>query len=315
VILDEEQVHDLCRIRDAGVVAGAALDDNDQARHLVHDANATELVQLVQAGVDARHALVENGVGLVRFIITQTSFAGDRADVFQEGMLAVVKAVDSYNPDRGTFATFMWPHIRGAVLKSMATDAGRLHLTAPQARDRVAVLRELNLRQTTGPSDAGTDLATALNISQARVDRALAFRPHSRLPDPLHGGEDVADRAPVEESPTVPIERFVGMLPTRERNLMQLIYGFSGPPHTSAQIAATMGCSLRTVDRLRHEAQQHLRELLDHFGDAPDTTQSRSNTQRLSAASGLARSGPHATGFGRSTSVRPANPAHRSPPI
>ena len=113
----------------------------------------------------------------------------------------------------------------------------------------------------------------------------------------------------------MPIERFVGMLPTRERNLMQLIYGFSGPPHTSAQIAATMGCSLRTVDRLRHEAQQHLRELLDHFGDAPDTTQSRSNTQRLSAASGLARSGPHATGFGRSTSVRPANPAHRSPPI
>lgn len=315
MILDEGQVHDLCRIRDAGLVASAALDDNDQARHLVHDANATELVQLVQAGVDARHALVENGVGLVRFIITQTGFAGDRADVFQEGMLAVVKAVDSYDPDRGAFATFMWPHIRGAVLKSMATDAGRLHLTAAQARDRVAVLRELNLRQTVGPSDASTDLATALNISQARVDRALAFRPHAPLPDPLHGGEDIADRAPIEEPSTAPIERFVGMLPTRERNLMQLMYGFSGPPHTSAQISKAMGCSLRTVDRLRRDAQQHLRELLDHFGDAPDTTQSRFYTQRLHAPSGLTRSGAQVTGVGRRSSVDPADPAHRPPPI
>lgn len=314
MILDEAQVHDLCRIRDAGVVAGAALDDNDQARHLIDDANATELVKLVQAGVDARHALVENGVGLVRFIITQTGFAGDRADVFQEGMLAVVKAVDSYDPDRGAFATFMWPHIRGAVLKSMATDAGRLHLTPAQARDRVAVLRELNIRQTTGPSVAGTDLATTLNISQARVDRALAFRPHAPLPDPLHGGEDIADRSPVEEPPTAPIERFVGMLPTRERELMQLMYGFSGPPHTSAQIAETIGCSLRTVDRLRHEAQQHLRELLDHFGDAPDTTQSRFYTQSLHPRSGLTRSGPHITGFGRRRPAGPSDPVHRPPP-
>jgi len=81
----------------------------------------------------------------------------------------------------------------------------------------------------------------------------------------------------------VPIERFVGMLPTRERDLMQLMYGFSGPPHTSAQIAEAMGCSLRTVDRLRHEARQHLRELFDHFGDTPDTAQSRSHSQRVSA--------------------------------
>ena len=207
----------------------------------------------------------------------------------------------------------MFSHVAPHPRRGPQVDAGRLHLTAAQARDRVSVLRELNLRQTRGPSATGTDLATTLNMSQARVDRALAFRPHAPLPDPLHGGEDIADRAPGEQSPTVPIERFVGMLPTRERDLMQLMYGFSGPPHTSAQIAEAMGCSLRTVDRFRHEAQQHLRELLDHFGDAPDTTQSRSNTQRLSAASGLARSGPHATGFGRSTSVRPAGAAHRSP--
>jgi DNA-directed RNA polymerase specialized sigma subunit len=318
VILDHDQVRDLCGIRDAGIVAAAAIRESKQARALVGDANALELAQLVEAGAAARHLLIENGVGLVRFIIGQMRFPADWADVFQEGMLAVVKAVDSFDPDRGSFSGFMWPHIRGAVLKAMSTDSGRLHLTAGQARDRVLVLSELSHRQAVRSSATSADLAAALNISQARVDRALAFRPHTPLPDPLQGGVDLADGGPRASDPAaVPIDRFVGMLPAKERDLMQMMYGFSGAPRTSSQIAEAMGCSTRTVDRLRNEAHQHLRELLDHFGDSRGPAQSRAKVDGSDSTCGLDR--PTRTGRGglrrSSPAVLPADSANRSRPI
>ena len=317
MILDDDQVRDLCRIRDAGIVA-AALSESTQARALVGDANASELSQLVEAGVGARHLLIENGVGLVRFIIGQMRFPADWADVFQEGMLAVVKAVDSFDPDRGSFSGFMWPHIRGAVLKAMSTDSGRLHLTAGQARDRVLVMSELDHRQAVGSSATRADLAAALNISEARVDRALAFRPHAPLPDPLQGGVDLADGELRAGDPAaVPIDRFVGMLPARERDLMQMMYGFSGAPRTSSQIAEEMGCSTRTVDRLRNEAHQHLRELLDHFGDSRGPAQSRAKADGFDSTSGPDR--PNRTGrrgtHRPSPAILAADSANRSRPI
>ena len=268
MILDADQIRELCRVRDAGTIADAALRGSDHARAVTADANPRELGQLAEAGAQARHQLVDNGVGLVRFIIAQTHYHADWADVFQEGMLAVVKAVDSYDPDRGSFSTFMWAHIRGAVLTAMATDSMRLHLSPGQARDRARVLTELSHRQAFGLPATSTDLAAALNISEVRVTNAMAYRPHAPLADPLQGGRDVADRGPGMSGDSVPVERFVAMLPPKERNLLNLLYGFNGQaPRTIPQIAASLGCSTSTAHRLRDQSHQHLHELLDHFGE------------------------------------------------
>jgi len=200
----------------------------------------------------------------------------------------------------------------------MSTDSGQLYLTAGQARDRVLVMSELGHRRAVGASATSTDLAAALNISQARVDRALAFRPNTPLPDPLQGGVDVADGGPrASDAAAVPIDRFVGMLPVKERHLVQMMYGFSGAPRTSSQIAEAMCCSTRTVDRLRHEAHQHLRELLDHFGDARGPVQSRAKVDVSDSSCGPAtpsrrgRAGPRRP----SPAVLPADSATRSRPI
>jgi len=269
--LDATQVRELCRIRDAGILADAALRGSDHAQALTAAANPRELGQLAEAGAWARHQLVHNGVGLVKFILAQTNYHADWADAFQEGMLAVVKAVDSYDPDRGAFSTFMWPHIRGAVLTAMATDSMRLHLSPGQARDRARVLTEISRREAVGLPTAGADLASALNISEARVTRAMAYRPHAPLADPLQGGRDFADRGPGISGDAVPVERYVAMLPPNERNLLELLYGLNGQaPRTIPQIAATLGCSTSTAHRLQDQSHQHLHELLDHFGESTD---------------------------------------------
>jgi RNA polymerase nonessential primary-like sigma factor len=267
--LDTERVRELCRIRDAGIIADAALRGTDHAQALTVGASPRELGQLVEAGVDARHQLVDNGIGLVKFVIARTNYHGDWTDVFQEGVLAVVKAVDRYDPDRGAFSTFMWPHIKGAVLTAMATDTMRLHLTPRQARDRATVLTEMSRREAAGLPATRADLASALNISEERLTRALAYRPHAPLGDPLRGGQDFADPRPVSSSETLPVERYVAMLPPTERSVIELLYGLNGQaPRTLPQVATTLGCSRSTAHRLQDQSHRHLHELLVHFGES-----------------------------------------------
>ena len=267
--LDTDQVRDLCRARDAGIIADAALRGIDHAQALTAAANLRELGQLVQAGVDARHQLVNNGIGLVKFIIAKNNYHGDWTDIFQEGVLAVVKAVDRYDPDRGAYSTYMWPHINGAILAAMASDTMRLHLTPRQARDRASVLTEISRREAAGLSATRADLASALNLSDERVGRALAYRPHTPLGDPLRGGQDIADPRPGNSGDAVPVARYVAMLPPNERSLLELLYGLNGQtPRTIPQIAVTLGCSTSTAHRLQDQSHQHLHELLEHFGES-----------------------------------------------
>lgn len=296
--LDDGQVRELCRARDAGTIAAAALSRDDRSLALVRGATSTELEQLAEAGDRARQELMEKAVGLVRFMIRQMGIQADRDDVFQDGMLAVARAVDAYDPDRGSFSTFMWPHIRGAMLHAIATDSGRLHLTAAQARDRARVLTQMGAEAAAGAAMTSGDLAAALDMSEARVEAALAYRPHAPLPDPGQGGVDVAlpDRS-VEDRVDVPLDRYIGMLPGRERTLVELLYGFTGSRHTCAEVAGLLRCSLRTVDRLRGQAVEHLLELLDHFEDGAGPQPVRGRQSAPTAADIPDRS--HLTGRGR----------------
>ena len=284
--LDADQVRGLCRARDAGIIADAALRGIDHAQALTTAATLRELAQLVEAGRDARHQLVGNGIGLEKYPIAKTNYHGDWTDVFQEGVLAVVKAVDRYDPDRGAFSTYMWPHIKGAVLTAMATDTMRLHLTPRQARDRASVLTEISRREAAGLPATRADLASALSLSDERVGSALAYRPHAPLADPLRGGQDFADPSPGASVVKVPVERYVAMLPPNERHLLELLYGLNGQtPRTIPQIAATLGCSTSTAHRLQDQSHEHLHGLLVHFGegtsDRPSDGRSNEKTPRV----------------------------------
>lgn len=264
--LSPERVRELCRIRDAGLLAAAAQAD-PQARAVIGDATDREVALLTEAGAAARHELVSNAVGLVRSVIRQLNFYADPADAFQDAMLAVAAAVDTYDPDRGSFATYMWPHIRGAVLHAIATDSGRLHLTTSQARDRARVLTEQRQREGEGEAASAAELAAALGLSPARVERALSYQSPAPLPNPQLGSAEPAALDFGDGQASVPVDQYVGMLPSRERTLLEMLYGFTGAPLTTTQIAAALNCSPSTVDRLRDKAHTHLQQLLEHFAD------------------------------------------------
>ena len=59
-------------------------------------------------------------IGLVRYLVARRYTGEARADLISEGLLAIVKVADRYDPARGTPATFLEPHIDGAVLRELA---------------------------------------------------------------------------------------------------------------------------------------------------------------------------------------------------
>ena len=110
-----------------------------------------ELRALVRQGEQAKEALALANLGLVRVIsadLARRSWA-NRADLFQEGCVALEQAIRRYDFHRGRFGVFAGRWIRG-----------HLHDVAYPARREIAVGAELGLDQPVEPVD---DVHNALN--------------------------------------------------------------------------------------------------------------------------------------------------------
>lgn len=71
---------------------------------------------VVAKAIAARQQMILGNMGLVRMVCDRCGQGSD-PDVFQEGLLGLMAAIDAYDPARGTsFASYALPWIRGAVL-------------------------------------------------------------------------------------------------------------------------------------------------------------------------------------------------------
>ena len=110
----------------------------------------------------ARDALVRAGLRLVALRALSLGFVGPRFDdALQDGTEGLLRAVDRFDPDRGTsLATFSWPWITGAILKGAR---------APRA--------ELPDREGTAPEAASlTDLDVSAALAELPAAQAEAVR-------------------------------------------------------------------------------------------------------------------------------------------
>ncbi|MDR0959300.1 MAG: sigma-70 family RNA polymerase sigma factor [Propionibacteriaceae bacterium] len=109
----------LARRIEAGVLAQAALDDP----HSCPDATAEELDALARDGRAAHEALVSRHLGLVRVIANDAArrHPTSSQDYFQEGCLALQRAVLSFDWRRGRFSAYAGAWIRAAMRRPQET--------------------------------------------------------------------------------------------------------------------------------------------------------------------------------------------------
>ena len=123
-----------------------------------------------------REALVERYLPLARHVTTRFDGSGrPREDLFQVACLALVKAVDRFDPDRGVaFSSYAVPTMVGALKRHLRDETWALHVPR-DLQDRALRTRRTAaaLTRRLGRSPTVHELATALECGDGAVLEAL----------------------------------------------------------------------------------------------------------------------------------------------
>jgi RNA polymerase primary sigma factor len=231
--------------------------------------------------VEARNRLVEANVRLVAHLARRLrpgSAGVSHADLVQEGVLGLMKAIDGFEPDRGhrlsTYATW-W--IRAAMLRALTEEGRPVRLPSPVARRARALAQaERRLVAELGREPTAGELAAELGGDEEEVgELRRAAAPVVSLHAPVGGAPDatLADLLPDHawSDPHEDLTRLedaedvgaiVRALPARDRRVLELRFGLGGThPHSLAEAARALGTSQARARALEEHALARLRAL------------------------------------------------------
>ena len=215
-----------------------------------------------------RNEIVEAHIGLAVHLASRaTGQVGRDEDLQQVALLALVKAVDRFDVDRGvSFATFAGATIEGELKRHFRDATWTMHVPRSVKDLHVAVRRAADdLAQTLGRSPSVKELAEHLEVSPDDVVGAIgagsARRPTSLdAPSATGDGDQPADAPPRSGAGAVEdrdeIERCLAVLGPREQEIVRLRFY----EHLSQdQIAERVGLSQMHVSRLLRRSFETMR--------------------------------------------------------
>ncbi|SDT02924.1 RNA polymerase primary sigma factor [Friedmanniella luteola] len=258
-LLTAEEVPVLARAIEAGVLAAEARRQGGFA-----DATDEELRAVEEAGRQAWHRFVRANLRLVALVAGQAAARSrlPEGDLFQEGCLGLMAAVQRYDHTRGTtFATYALFWVRSAVGAGSAGHLGALNLPVSRAEQlRAARGVEAGLTQRLGRTPTPAELAGALGRSTAWTRALLAHA----SPAPI---EDVAavlaaPPPPEAEAPLPEVRTLLAGLDPLTRQVLELRCGFGeGRPLSLAATGRRLDLSPGQVRRVEQRGLDALRSV------------------------------------------------------
>jgi RNA polymerase primary sigma factor len=237
-----------------------------------------ELAKAIEAGDDAaRRRMIEANLRLVVTIARRFSATGlPIGDLVQEGNLGLMRAVEKFDWRLGfKFSTYATWWIRQAIARGAAdrgTRAIRLPVHVDEQMGRLW-RAQTRLHERLGREPNDEELADALDVPADRVAR-LKDTAHTVTSLDAPVGEDGAvlqdlleddlaagpDELAVEALGREALERVLGALPDREREVLVLRFGLdSGAPRTLAEVGSVMGFSRERARQVERDALASLR--------------------------------------------------------
>jgi RNA polymerase sigma-B factor len=195
-------------------------------------------------------------------------------DLVQVASMALVKAVDGFDPDRGmAFSSYAVPTIIGEIKRHFRDTAWALHLPR-SLKERVLVVerteRELSNRLQRPPTV--DDLAAATDLTTEQVLDALEARSAAHDTESIEAAAEREDRVSHVDSLGAPDEALalvderaalssaMDQLSDRDREILRLRFG---EDLTQTQIAERVGVSQMQISRLLRRALATLRESVE----------------------------------------------------
>jgi RNA polymerase sigma factor for flagellar operon FliA len=230
---------------------------------------------------EERNRLVMEHIPLLRHIVGRMLVPGglDRDDLYGFGMIGLIAAADSFEPERGLkFSTFAYAKIRGAIL-----DEVRRSDFLPRGwRERVRALDKVvsELEQENGIAPTPEELAARMGVSVEEVDEILASARGATevsideewsssqlsllLSDPR--SEDPVGSASWVELKELLVQ-FIQSLPEQEKTVITLYYGEN---LLLRDISQVLGVTESRVSQIHSRALYRLNRALSPVIGAPE---------------------------------------------
>ena len=240
-----------------------------------------ELAKRVRAGDEAaRQRMIRANLRLVVHIAGEYAQLGlPLLDLVSEGNIGLMKAVDRFDPDKGTkFSTYAAWWIKQCIRRALSNDGKTVRLPAhlvaklfQMRREQEALGKELGRAPTDG------ELAERLGVDEEKVGRwRRAALQTASLDAPLAGRDGDEDRtladglaagdgSPAEifeaEQLSEELQRHLARLSPRDREVLTRRFGLDGEAEEKLEeLGKRMGVSRERVRQLQERALARLRE-------------------------------------------------------
>lgn len=206
-------------------------------------------------------------------------------DLVQWALIGLIKAVESYDPDRGVeFTTYAWYQIRGEISHYLRDKSKLISEPAWLQEVRMKIERARDkLRQTLKREPTMEELVRETNLKLQLVQKVLETEqlfqiiPIDEAPDEDEEGavdleRFVAETRQFDIEERYFIRRAVEQLPELHRKVIEWLFW---EDLTMTEIARLLGVSVTYVSYLYRQAVQTLREILGVSSSEPSTRKKR----------------------------------------
>jgi RNA polymerase sigma factor FliA len=229
-----------------------------------------------------RDALVLEHIPLLKHLVGRMCFdvpgGMDRDDLYGTGMLGLIAAAESWEPERGLkFSTYAYSRIRGAILDELRKEDFLPRGRREKVRDLEGVIERLEHTSGTKPSpeqlagelgisleEVDEILLSAASASQASLDDGPSEALRSMLVDPAC--EDPVESAEWNEMKTLLVD-VIAELPEQEQTVITLYYG---EELLLKEIGQIMGLTESRVSQIHSRALYRLNRSLSALTGAPE---------------------------------------------
>lgn len=236
------------------------------------DVSRRKLRMLRRQFDDVTAQIVDYNMGLVRSYTRR--FAGaasseDRAEFESAGLLGLMRAIDSYDPDSGAFGQWAFKPIQREVLRSVR-DVDHPNLNLGDFEKRPAILRAYRQLQGVDESYRPTEeeVAAAAGVTVAQARRVLAPAQLTSMHQPAGDAESVelgetipsddlgVEATVISKLALVALEQFgLKALDSRELYVIVRRFGLDGEPSEKlAEIGESLALSREAVRQIEAKA-------------------------------------------------------------